>query len=388
MNINDYIKIAENLIDKGNFDAAAEIISECLKLDSFDVELIKLYARTLYKLGRLHNSLYLLEEVERYKQDRDSTLLKEQIQSVMNEKGIKEKLISVAYIVKNEEKTLADSIKSISSIADEIIVVDTGSSDGTVRIAEQAGCKVFRFDWINDYSAARNESIKYAESRWILYLDADEELEHESASIIRNIAEDADRNTGGFVCEIINQYIDDYGKLSNYSGLYPRFFRNLTYPLVNFFGKIHEQISPSFMQRDYKMKESNLKILHHGYVTSKTEMDKKVRGHLKTLTEHVEQEPHNAYSWYQLGNTLFQMKKYKEAVPILENALKCKNLTPFLSANTALAISKCEEANDDLKSAFSWTHKALQYIDKYDQALIRKAEILDKLGQLDKFIKK
>ena len=88
----------------------------------------------------------------------------------------KEPTLSVCMIVKDEEETLPICLKSIKDIADEIIVVDTGSKDKTVEVAKSFGAKVYFFKWINDFSAARNESLKYATSDWLLVLDADEYL--------------------------------------------------------------------------------------------------------------------------------------------------------------------------------------------------------------------
>ncbi|MHB8146865.1 MAG: glycosyltransferase family 2 protein, partial [Vulcanimicrobiaceae bacterium] len=84
--------------------------------------------------------------------------------------------ISLCMIVKNEERFLAQCLRSVADAVDEIIVVDTGSTDGTIEIAKSFGATVIERDWRNDFSWARNESIKPATRRWILFLDADEEL--------------------------------------------------------------------------------------------------------------------------------------------------------------------------------------------------------------------
>ncbi|MBT9544047.1 MAG: glycosyltransferase family 2 protein [Candidatus Sericytochromatia bacterium] len=84
--------------------------------------------------------------------------------------------ISVCMIVKNEAPCLARCLESVKGIADEIIIVDTGSEDQTVQIAHTFTDKVFHFDWCDDFSAARNESLKHATGDWILILDADEVL--------------------------------------------------------------------------------------------------------------------------------------------------------------------------------------------------------------------
>ena len=84
--------------------------------------------------------------------------------------------LSVCMIVKNEERFLGQCLASVKDIADELIVIDTGSTDRTVEIAREHGAQVGNFEWCNDFAAARNASIAPATGDWILFLDADEEL--------------------------------------------------------------------------------------------------------------------------------------------------------------------------------------------------------------------
>ncbi len=109
-------------------------------------------------------------------------------------------------IVKNEEKDLPRLLSSIRGLADETIIVDTGSNDNTVDIAKSYGAKVYHFPWCNDFSAARNESLKYATKDYILWLDADDEIKHEEHHKIRN---DLKRHKGaGLFLRLKNVYGD------------------------------------------------------------------------------------------------------------------------------------------------------------------------------------
>ncbi len=85
--------------------------------------------------------------------------------------------LSVCMIVKNEEKSLPRCLESIKNVADEIIIVDTGSTDNTMSIARDFGAKVYQYAWKDNFSEARNHSLSHASCDWILQIDADEERE-------------------------------------------------------------------------------------------------------------------------------------------------------------------------------------------------------------------
>src|SRR4030066_756382 len=95
--------------------------------------------------------------------------------------------ISACMIVKNEEKFLAQCLKSIKDAVDEIIIVDTGSTDNTVEIAQSFGAKVYHHPWRNSFSEARNHSLSYATCDWILQIDADEALEQSDIPLLHKL---------------------------------------------------------------------------------------------------------------------------------------------------------------------------------------------------------
>ena len=97
-----------------------------------------------------------------------------------------EKTLSVCMIVKNEEKNLPRCLESIKNLADEIIVVDTGSDDNSVEIAKSYGAKIGCFKWNNNFSDARNASLNMATKDWIFFLDADEEISKEEGIRLKN----------------------------------------------------------------------------------------------------------------------------------------------------------------------------------------------------------
>jgi len=110
--------------------------------------------------------------------------------------------LSVCYIVKNEILKLPESIKHVRELADEICIVDTGSTDGTVQYAKFAADKFAKFKWCDDFSAARNKSLELATGDWILVLDADEWIDESAYPKIRTLAFRTD--VEGFLFTIFN----------------------------------------------------------------------------------------------------------------------------------------------------------------------------------------
>ena len=98
-----------------------------------------------------------------------------------------EQTIALCMIVKNEEKLLGKCLQSAKSLVDEIIVVDTGSTDRTMEIANEFGARVYQHAWQNSFSEARNHALNYVTSDWILQLDADEQLEQGDIPLVRNL---------------------------------------------------------------------------------------------------------------------------------------------------------------------------------------------------------
>jgi FkbM family methyltransferase len=170
------------------------------------------------------------------------------------------KRLSVCLITKNEEKFLGQCLESVRHLADQIVVVDTGSTDWTREIASRYGAEVYSFKWCDDFSAARNAALERANGDWVLVIDADEALPPESAEILRR--EISAANVIGYRLPIV-----DIGHEKEGCSYVPRLFRNA--PGLFFVGRVHEQAFSSLEARRLEWGMENClgsaKLIHHGY---------------------------------------------------------------------------------------------------------------------------
>ncbi len=228
------------------------------------------------------------------------------------------KTISQCMIVKNEENNIRHALSWGKEIMCEQIVVDTGSTDRTVEIAQEMGAKVFYFPWINDFSAAKNYAIEQAKGDWIAFLDADESFAPEDVpkipAILEVLSEDVDGLMTGWMQLDEENYISD-------GGTQIRIFANR--PLLRYKGKIHENLV-RLDNRKLKVVEltDKLAIFHTGYRESVMELKSKGERYRKLIREKIEEDPQNHIYWGYLGESYGAEGKWQEAEKAYQCAIK------------------------------------------------------------------
>ena len=195
------------------------------------------------------------------------------LQSLGAELGVQDKapLLSLCMIVKNEEANLAQCLKSAQGLADEIIVVDTGSSDSTIELARAAGARVEHFAWIKDFAAARNYSISFATGKWILWLDADDRVPEATVKGLKDLLKEAP--TDRFYALAVKNTTDQGLTGTSFSQI--RLFPN--HKGGQFRGRIHEQLFQSLEEAGLTRTELSLEIFHTGYTDPATIATKQQR---------------------------------------------------------------------------------------------------------------
>lgn len=280
--------------------------------------------------------------------------------------------ISLCMIVKNEEANMARCLNSVSGIADEIIIVDTGSSDNTRQIAHKYGAKVHFHPWAEDFSAARNASLELATGDWILFLDADEELAPGSAEALRQIVEAGSgagvqdsTETEGYFIKIIN-YIGSDGWVETSPDLVFRFFRNR--PGYRFHGAIHEQIADVILERNreagFKVEEK-ITIIHYGYLDGEIKTKNKKGRNLGIIQKELEAHPDDRLLSYHFGVELFRAQRYAEAAQAFIQAAHGIDPHTIYLPKLLRYLVLSQQAAGQLEQALETAHLGLKFFPDY-----------------------
>ncbi|WP_239615878.1 glycosyltransferase family 2 protein [Cohnella mopanensis] len=287
------------------------------------------------------------------------------------------KLISLCMIVKNEEKVLASCLESVRGLVDEIIVVDTGSEDGTISIAHQYTDQVYHFEWQQDFSAARNESLRYATGKWILVLDADEYVQNTDHEQIRQMLyQHNDPRTNGFTIKIMNFTGDgeDETKITESPGA--RLFRND--PSIRYANPIHEQLRSN--KGALHLPSLEFTIFHTGYTREIMQQKNKSERNMTILKAIEPNRSNDPYFQFILGNEYLAAEQTEQA--ILSFQLSYQGSKPadewYFHLLDCLITLEIQEGY--YQSAYTHIQSGIQYRPNHADYYCLKAILLDTLG--------
>ena len=241
---------------------------------------------------------------------------------------MKKPSISLCMIAKDEEKYLEQCLNSVKDLVDEMIVIDTGSKDKTKEIAKKFGAKIIGFKWVDNFSQARNESLKHATKDWILVLDADEVLDEEGIEKIKELVAKegidayslvqknytSDSSISGFIAE---DGKSEYKYKGWYGSIIVRLFKNKKDYI--FKGIVHELIEPSVYSKNGKIAPSGVFIHHYGNIDSKI-LKKKKKSYLE-LAKKKAKDSSSADSYFELGVLYKENEDFDEAIKALKKAV-------------------------------------------------------------------
>ncbi|MGE7272710.1 glycosyltransferase [Brevibacillus panacihumi] len=228
--------------------------------------------------------------------------------------------ISACVITKNEEKNLPACLNSLRSIVSEMIVVDTGSTDRTVEVAKSLGAQVYHFDWINDFSKAKNYAISKATGDWIIFLDADEYFTSESLPLIPLVIQEAEEKNCDIIVSLLCN-IDTLTKETINTVHHARIFRN--HPEIRYEGAIHERIMKSGKAPKGLMASEGLAIIHTGYSSDEDKSKEKSDRNIKLLYTQLENNPQSGEVYFYLAESYMAARDFE---PALNYAIKSVEL--------------------------------------------------------------
>ncbi|WP_181363014.1 glycosyltransferase family 2 protein [Sulfoacidibacillus thermotolerans] len=214
-------------------------------------------------------------------------------------------------IVKNEELTIRRCLESLQGIADEIIVVDTGSTDKTMEIVQSFGCTIIQHEWQNDFSSARNAGITQAKGDWILVIDADEFVERLDREKFFQFLKATDAE-GVFIT--VNSLM---GPLAHPSNIFAIRVMRLFRKGHLYSGAIHEQVADSVFRTKRPIAKYDLILTHLGYTNEFVAMRAKTKRNTQLIEQMIEENP----------NDLFQITNLMAEYSISGQHTQCATLS-------------------------------------------------------------
>ncbi|MBP7653776.1 glycosyltransferase [Candidatus Dependentiae bacterium] len=322
-------------------------------------------------------------------------------------------------IVKNEEEAINNCLSSVIDLVDEIIIVDTGSTDKTISICKKYTDKIFSFNWINDFSAARNYSISLAAHPWILVLDADKKII--LSDKLSKILQSAEPDVWGYYFEREN-VCDSKSELQQWTDFVTRLFRNNK--IIRYNAPVHEKVDNSILSINKIICKFPGKIEHYSFLNKNNYLVKSSK-YIELLKKQIEIFPENYKLYVMLAaeyekNKMFEYEKktfikalgYSKNNPEIHFKLGMLYATHFFDFNSALThlksaekfnsqsydykitfpeiflnISKCLFQLGDLNSSVEYFNKAFKDNHKDDLEIFRFGiQLYDKINKIHKTI--
>lgn len=245
---------------------------------------------------------------------------------------VKKVTVTAAVIAKNEERCIERCLNSLIGAFDEIVVMDSGSTDKTMEIVRRfPEVKLYETEWKDSFSQLRNETIPLLTSDWVLWIDADEVLYPDDAKHVREAAGLFDAFEQPVILQVwmANQYGRHFHQDFSQSRMFP-LNRGLRY-----YGRVHNQIAPDggLQERvNTVSRKVRIRLIHDGYDPSVWRGRQKGDRSFKLLQQMVDEEPLNPSGWFFYGRDCFNVGEYDRALAYLKEAERLALMTPAFSA--------------------------------------------------------
>ncbi|UIO42436.1 glycosyltransferase [Brevibacillus brevis] len=267
--------------------------------------------------------------------------------------------ISLCMIVKNEEECLHKCMESVKDLVDEMIIVDTGSTDNTVEICKSFGAVVHSYEWQDNFAEARNFGLEKATGDWILWMDADEEMNKEDSKNLKELLRGQEDSL--FYIHLINYIGDEINEDDAFHIAHSRLFRNGIGFRFHF--PIHEtlnveEVLPNLTE-DLHIQILPVRIYHYGYMNECTGRKNKFERNIGLLMKELEKEDHSPWIEYHLASEFSRIQEHEKTfkfvnlsiIGFLENHMMPPSLLYKLKYSTLIAIGSAEGAWPGIEKA-------------------------------------
>jgi tetratricopeptide (TPR) repeat protein len=263
--------------------------------------------------------------------------------------------LGLCMIVKDEEEMLGKCLEAVAPAVDEIVIVDTGSTDRTVEIAKSYGARVIEQAWTGSFSEARNTSFEHATTDWIIYLDADEVLVADDVHRLRSLTRKTWRE--GFYLALTS-FTGETGDAGAVTNSVLRVFRNR--PDYRFEGRLHEQIAHNLpIYAAGRLEQSSVRVDHYGYLGAVRDAKEKSRRNLELLKAQQAESAPSAFLHFNLGTEYAAIGDYTSALAEFERSWNLvraggeegNDYVPTLVQRLVTALRACERPQDAIAQA-------------------------------------
>lgn len=289
--------------------------------------------------------------------------------------------LSLCMIVRNNAKFIIECLSSILPYVDEIIVVDTGSTDNTAELAQSLGARVYHFPWCDSFSAARNESLKYARGEWIFWMDSDDVISPECGLKLRSLAyQEHPENLMGFFMQVhcLGAGSEGYRDVTIVDHV--KLFRNR--PELRFEFRMHEQIICSIRRLGGDIEWTDVFVTHANYDHTPDGQKLKLERDLKLLQLDDAENPNHTFILFNLGMT-YEASDPAKAVSYLERSISAAGPGESHLRKAYAYLASAHARLHDSDQVLAACQQGLEQFPLDPELRYRRANLLVDLGRLD-----
>jgi len=287
--------------------------------------------------------------------------------------------LSLCMICRDNKDTIRPCLESIRPWVDEMVVVDTGSTDATPGIAEELGARLFHFPWCDDFASARNESLRHARGEWIFWMDSDDTIPPHCGQKLRDLAEGHHpATTLGYVIQVHCPGERD-GDLTVVDHV--KMVRN--HPQIRFEFRIHEQVLMSIRRLGGEVGWTDAYVVHSGADRSADGRQRKYERDLRILADELDAHTDHPFVLFNLGMTYADMDDHESAVEFLRKCVEVSGVDEsHVRKAYALLVASLDRLNGP-DAAYEICLQGLELFPDDVELLFRKGILSHSMGRND-----